>query len=121
MMEEKQGFDRNQIIGFVLIGVIFMAYTWWAGENLPDEPVVAEQVVAVEEPMAISDAALPVTNQGISAVDSKSTSDVASLQGQDFVSNEAVAQADIVIEEYTLENDVVRYVFTNDGAQMVEV
>ena len=121
MMEEKQGFDRNQIIGFILIGVIFMAYTWWAGENLPDEPVVAEQVVAVEEPVAISDAALPVTDQGISAEASESTSDVTSLQGQDFVSNEGVAQADIVIEEYTLENDVVRYVFTNDGAQMVEV
>jgi len=88
---------------------------------MPDEPVVVEQVVAVKEPAVISDAALPITHRDLAMVDSESTSDEPSLQDQNLLPEEAALQADILVEEYTLENEVVRYVFTNDGAQMVEV
>ncbi len=48
MLEEKRGLDRNQLIGFLLIGAILIGASFWSQSQLPKEPV-ATQTTPVEE------------------------------------------------------------------------
>ena len=48
MENQNSGFDRNQLIGFVLIGVIVLGFGWWQSKNMP-EPVPQETTEEVAD------------------------------------------------------------------------
>ncbi|MDP4931764.1 MAG: hypothetical protein NWQ85_00305, partial [Schleiferiaceae bacterium] len=84
-MEQRPFMDRNQLIGFALIGVILLGTSFWASTVEPSEPkksAQSKEVQAASTPAAEAelDYALP-------------PGDSASPE-----------------QEFTLENDQVRYV-----------
>jgi YidC/Oxa1 family membrane protein insertase len=95
-MEQRPFMDRNQLIGFALIGAILLGTSFWASTVEPSQPkktAGSEEVKSSSAPAAEAelDYALP-------ASDSSSPD-----------------------QEFTLENDQVRYVISNKGAQIKSV
>jgi len=91
-MEQRPFLDRNQLIGFALIGAILLGTSYWASTMEP-----------AAKPKATSEATTPTA-----AAQTPSSSDT------------LAATADTVApeQEYVLENAQVRYVFSNRGAQI---
>ena len=92
-MEQRPFLDRNQLIGFGLIGAILLGTSYWASTMEPAEkPVATEEVAA-----PTTEAPTP-----LSPVDS------------------AAAASDTLApeQEFTLENAQVRYVISNRGGQI---
>ncbi len=97
MLEEKS-IDRNQIIGFVLIAAILFGMSYWASEMQPDVPaekILSAVVDEADELRPVSDAIPPAR-----------------------VVQDSTTQAP---ETIVLENGVVRYTFSTEGAQLLEV
>ncbi len=91
-MEQRPFLDRNQLIGFALIGAILLGTSYWASTMEP-----------AAKPKASPEATTPTA-----AAQTPSSSDT------------LAAAADTVApeQEYVLENAQVRYVFSNRGAQI---
>lgn len=91
-MEQRPFLDRNQLIGFALIGAILLGTSYWASTMEP-----------AAKPKASPEATTPTA-----AAQTPSSSDT------------FAAAADTVApeQEYVLENAQVRYVFSNRGAQI---
>ena len=92
-MEQRPFLDRNQLIGFGLIGAILLGTSYWASTMEPAaEPVATEEVTT----------ATTASQPDVAAVDS------------------AAATADTLApeQEFTLENAQVRYVISNRGGQI---
>ena len=95
-MEQRPFMDRNQLIGFALIGAILLATSFWASTVEPPQP---KKTAGSEEVQAASTTA------------AEAELDYA-LPPSDSSSPE---------QEFTLENDQVRYVISNKGAQIKSV
>ena len=106
MIEERRGIDRNQIIGFALLALMFFGYTYFFAPE-PEEEVAETTIEQVESSTAEPEA------------DDQPIADVTA----DPVAPQVDSTAQMAREPklYTLENDVLRYVFSDDGAQIVEV
>lgn len=95
MENQRSGFDRNQLIGFLLIAILMIGFGWWQGENIPEpestEPNETEEIIASE-------------------VDSSNTASfvVAKPDSNAFVS-----------EEITIENKNLKLTYSTQGAQLV--
>jgi len=46
-MQQEKKFDYNQLIGFVLLGILFIVYMWWTNKNAPKEDKKAVQTAQV--------------------------------------------------------------------------
>ena len=88
--------DRNQLIGFALIGAILLGTSFWASTVEPSQP---KKTAGSEE--------------------AKSASSPKAEANLDY----ALAPSDSSSpdQEFTLENDQVRYVISNKGAQIKAV
>ncbi|MGA1379944.1 MAG: membrane protein insertase YidC [Schleiferiaceae bacterium] len=93
-MEQRPFLDRNQLIGFALIGAILLGTSYWASTMEP-APAASEEVAATD-------------SEAVTSVETPALADTA-LAAQDTVAPE---------QEFTLENAQVRYVFSNRGAQI---
>jgi len=100
-MEEKK-LDRNQIIGFLMIGAIMLFYAWWSSENTP-EPTVEQEPAKQEQTSS------PVAESTIEPV-------VAPIAELDTNGENNIAIKDTV---YWLENDLLRIGISSRGAQIV--
>ncbi len=109
--------ERNQIIGFILIFLIIMA---WSVLNKPDpESISAEDNTTIE-----TEATLPPAETGIANTSDNSIStetapavtdsllDTRGVFGRSSIGEEAIA---------TLENDKIKVTFSNKGAQIKSV
>lgn len=92
-MEQRPFLDRNQLIGFGLIGAILLGTSYWASTMEPTEKPVATEEVAT--PVAVA-------------------------QDQALVVDSTAAAGDTLApeQEFTLENAQVRYVISNRGGQI---
>ncbi|MGA0109758.1 MAG: membrane protein insertase YidC [Schleiferiaceae bacterium] len=93
-MEQRPFLDRNQLIGFALIGAILLGTSYWASTMEP-APAASEEVAATD-------------SEAVTSAEMPALADTA-LAAQDTVAPE---------QEFTLENAQVRYVFSNRGAQI---
>lgn len=92
-MEQRPFLDRNQLIGFGLIGAILLGTSYWASTMEPAEKPVATEEVAT--PVAVA-------------------------QDKALVVDSTAAAGDTLApeQEFTLENAQVRYVISNRGGQI---
>lgn len=103
MIEERRGIDRNQIIGFALLAAMFFGYTYFFAPETEEEVAQenTEQVAAAEPtidtPVEVAEADEDIRMMPFDSI---------------RISREP--------KFYTLENDVLRYVFSDEGAQLVE-
>ena len=97
MENQNSGFDRNQLIGFVLIAVIMVGFGWWQSKNMP-EPVPQESTEEVVDVPGSSETTEEVT---------------ATLAAEVVDSNAFVPQ------EITVENEDLKLTYSTLGAQLV--
>ncbi len=96
MENQKAGFDRNQLIGFLLIATIMVGFGWWQSANMPEvEEATATEVV--EEGAATEDATAEVVEITAAVLDSNA----------------------FVAEEVSIENDDLKLTYSTLGAQLV--
>ena len=104
-MEEKS-FDRNQLIGFLLIGAILIAYFLWFAEPEQPQPTQTEQQnteqVETDSPVNPATTATPALDSNTIEV----PSDSVRLSVQDTL--------------YWLENDLLKIGVSNIGGQIVK-
>lgn len=98
MENQNRGFDKNQIIGFVLLAVIMLGYVWWQSKNVPDEPLVP---VVEESQELVSESELVLQDE----LTINSTSDENSNG--------------FLPEEFVVENNDLKLTFSTKGARMV--
>lgn len=105
-MEEFK-IDRNQIIGFVLIGIIMLWFAWWSTTNAPQPAEQPVEQTTTELPSAETPRALTAAEELDSIV--SLTPDTTS--------------ATLVINDTTfvLENDLIRMAINSKGAIITEV
>jgi len=97
MENQNSGFDRNQLIGFVLIAVIMVGFGWWQSKNMP-EPVPQETFEEVVD--------VPGS--------SETTEEMATTVAAEVVDSNA-----FVPQEITVENEDLRLTYSTLGAQLV--
>ena len=98
MENQNRGFDKNQIIGFILLAVIMLGYGWWQSKNVPDEPLVP---VIEESEESVSDPELVVLDE--LTVDTVSEIAINAYQAEEFV----------------VENNDLKLTFSTKGARMI--
>ena len=98
MENQNRGFDKNQIIGFILLAVIMLGYGWWQSKNVPDEPLVP---VIEESEESVSDPELVVLDE--LTVDTVSEIAINAYQAEEFV----------------VENNDLKLIFSTKGARMI--
>ena len=98
MENQNRGFDKNQIIGFILLAVIMLSYGWWQSKNVPDEPLVP---VIEESEESVSDPELVVLDE--LTVDTVSEIAINAYQAEEFV----------------VENNDLKLTFSTKGARMI--
>ena len=98
--------DRNQIIGFVLIGLIMLWFAWWSTKNAPQKPVQQEQPVT-EQPVAET----PTPTTAAEALDTLTRTVVDTSTG-------GVTEND---STFILENDLIRMAINSKGALITKV
>ena len=98
MENQNRGFDKNQIIGFILVAVIMLGYGWWQSKNVPDEPLVP---VVEESEESVSDPELVVLDE--LTVDTVSEIAINGYQAEEFV----------------VENNDLKLTFSTKGARMI--
>jgi len=98
MLEEKS-IDRNQIIGFVLIGAILLGMSFWAGDDT--DSVEKEDTIEVSV--------------------NADTLITASATQDTLRNSKSETETVVVGEKYVLENDLVKYTFNTAGAQLDQV
>lgn len=99
-MENKPSFDRTQIIGLVLIGLIFMYFSFTnSSEETPVTPQEQPAEVVTEESVVVRDTAV--------AVDTSSTPDTTAVLAREA-------------KTYSIENNVLSLTISDRGAQVVE-
>ena len=96
MENQKAGFDRNQLIGFLLIATIMVGFGWWQSANMPE----VEEVPATE-----------VAEDGAST--ENEVSEAVEMTAAVLDSNAFVA------EEVSIENDDIKLTYSTLGAQLV--
>ena len=97
MENQNSGFDRNQLIGFVLIAVIMVGFGWWQSKNMP-EPVPQETFEEVVD--------VPGS--------SETTEEMATTVAAEVVDSNA-----FVPQEITVENEDLKLTYSTLGAQLV--
>ena len=106
-MEEKK-LDRNQIIGFVLIGLIMIWFAYWSSENAPEEQTeMPQETEQVETPAE--------TPENATTLPEVSEPEIVTRELPDSIKQ---AYPDSL---FTLENEFLKVTISNIGGQIVKV
>jgi YidC/Oxa1 family membrane protein insertase len=105
--------NKNSILGFVLIGVILIAFSWYNSKTLQEQS--AEQksvdtaaVISKESPLPLQKDSIPIADQFQSD---------SSLAESPYKDSMLIIASRSEESFNTLENDKIRVVFSNVGAQ----
>src|SRR5450432_1232518 len=109
-MESKMGMDRNTIIGFVLLGVLLFTYLFTATKN--NQQLEKQRIYQADSLAAVKkiQEALHVTQDSVKVKVASGDS----LTGF----NKAIGGTEKLL---TVENDLLKIVFSNKGGQPKEV
>lgn len=109
--------NKNSILGFVLIGVILIAFSWYNSKLINESKPLQQQVdsIAAVQAQGGTDTAAINNDSLITGADSLSAS--ATVQSSPY-KDSLLIKASMGAEEFTtLENDKIRVELTNLGAQ----
>ena len=119
-MEEKK-FDKNSLIGFLLIGgiLIWMLYINKPEEELLDNTTNTEQVAGTdtEDEQEVQEPVVPIENNAVSATDSLAVENLKNRLGSFAYSGTLPSATETTT---TIENDVLRLEVSNKGGYIVE-
>ena len=101
MENQKAGFDRNQLIGFLLIAAIMVGFGWWQSTNAPE----GDTTTIVESPDNTGEEDSPeVSKNDLSAItDTLDVPDSSAFEAQ----------------ELTIENENLKLTYSTLGAQLL--
>jgi YidC/Oxa1 family membrane protein insertase len=98
--------DRNQIIGFVLIGLIMLWFAWWSTNNAPQKP--AQQEKTTSEQPANATPTLPTAAEALDSL-------------QQTTTDTSAVGAVVTDSTFVLENDRIRMAISSKGALITKV
>ncbi|MDB5247917.1 MAG: yidC [Segetibacter sp.] len=103
--------DKNTVIGFVLIGILFIGYFWFTNKQ---QQVLLQEKTRQEDSIArVKAVAAPVVDTAIAKLDSMRRDSANKLQAAGNFQNAATG-----IEQLTvIENELIKITFSNKGAQ----
>src|ERR1700685_2512278 len=109
-MESKMGMDRNTVIGFVLLGILLFVYLFTATKNNQQ----------LERQKQRQEDSLKVVKKMQEALQVKTDSVKVKVASGDSLTgfNKAIGSTEKLL---TVENDLLKIVFSNKGAQPKEV
>jgi YidC/Oxa1 family membrane protein insertase len=114
--------NKNTLIGFVLIGIIIIGFTWYNGKNIEqqrklqfqrDSIAMVEQLALMREQLLLdSIAALSAPAPSVVTIETVQTSAIQQL-------GSSLAEAmDKEENFFTLENELIKLTFTNKGGRI---
>lgn len=107
-MEEERKLDKNQIIGFVIIGILLIGFSWWNSKNVPEQPAAEqsnqEQVEQEPENNSINEGAVEEPQEMERVLEPGDSADVYLAE-----------------KSYTIENDLLEISMSGKGAQFTKV
>lgn len=120
--------DKNGIIGFVLLGILMLAYFWFDADKraaLAEEQRIQDSIAQTQ--IVIADS-IDNATVGLDSMmqDSNSIIDEDSLRQLQDV-RQVIKYGDFAMssvgeeKDYVLENDLVKFTFTNKGARIKQV
>lgn len=109
-MEEERKLDKNQIIGFVIIGILLIGFSWWNGKNAQEQIEAEPQTEQVEESSP--------SQEGLKqAFEEENTTEENTVVATPSDSLEALYAE----KEYVIENDLLEITMIGKGAQFKNV
>jgi YidC/Oxa1 family membrane protein insertase len=108
-MEEERKLDKNQIIGFVIIGILLIGFSWWNSKQLEEQEANQPKQEQVEE-------AQNAPLEEVVEVEETSPVDTATA-----VSEKDSVNAFLKEQSYTIENELLSVEINGAGAQFSKV
>lgn len=117
--------DKNTILGFILIAAILIGYSWWNSKNAAQEEsfrkIEQQKADSIARVRAIEQAAFDTSNTNASDQTDSLKQVIAKEDNIKKMGELMTAALEGKQEFYTVENDLMRVVFTNKGARIYSV
>ncbi|MDO4695425.1 membrane protein insertase YidC [Porphyromonas sp.] len=114
--------DRNTIIGFVLMALVLVLFTWLgrpSEEQLAQQKRYNDSIAAAQKAQAEADSQVTHFAQDSTATVTEEMSDSARMSNQARVFGDLSLAASGVEEVVTLENDSIKVAFSNKGGTLI--
>lgn len=109
-MEEERKLDKNQIIGFIIIGILLIGFSWWNGKNTQEQIEATPATEQVEE-----------LSPSQESLDQAFEEESEKLEIETAVASSDSLEALYADKVYTLENDLLEITMLGKGAQFKNV
>lgn len=109
-MEEERKLDKNQIIGFIIIGILLIGFSWWNGKNAQEQIEATPATEQVEE-----------LSPSQESLDQAFEEESEKLEIETAVASSDSLEALYADKAYTLENDLLEITMLGKGAQFKNV
>jgi YidC/Oxa1 family membrane protein insertase len=109
-MEEERKLDKNQIIGFVIIGILLIGFSWWNSKNAQEQVIAEPAIEQVEESSS--------TQEGLEQVFEEENSNP---QSEVVAAPSDSLEALYAEKTYKIENDLLEITMLGKGAQFKNV
>ena len=103
--------DKNTVIGFVLLGILFIGYFWFSSQQ--QQALLKEKKHAEDSIALVKAKQMPVVDTVAARVDSTRRDSLQKLETAGTFQNAAIGKEELT----TIENELIKVVFTNKGAQ----
>ena len=109
-MEEERKLDKNQIIGFIIIGILLIGFSWWNSKNAQEQVEATPTTEQVEESSS--------SQEGLEQVFEE---EVVNDQAEIAIAPSDSLEALYADKAYTIENDLLEITVLGKGAQFKNV
>ena len=107
-MQEERKLDKNQIIGFVIIGILLIGFSWWNSKNAEEQAAKAPQTEQVEESASSEES----SNESVETPYEEAEAAVVPSDSLEALYADKV---------YTIENDLLEITMAGKGGQFKNV
>ena len=109
-MEEERKLDKNQIIGFIIIGILLIGFSWWNSKNAQEQIDANPTTAQVEENIPSQEG----LEQAFEEAESSEPKTLATVPSDSL-------EAFYAEKVYTIENDLLEISMLGKGAQFKNV
>jgi len=109
-MEEERKLDKNQIIGFIIIGILLIGFSWWNSKNAQEQIDANPTTEQVEENIPSQEG----LEQAFEEAESSEPKTLATVPSDSL-------EAFYAEKVYTIENDLLEISMLGKGAQFKNV
>ena len=103
--------DKNTVIGFVLLGILFMGYFWFTSRQ--QQAVLREQRLAEDSIAKVKAATAPILDTVAVRLDSLRRDSIGRLTAAGKFDSAAIGTEQYIV----VENELMKVIFTNKGGQ----